>query len=55
VTFAPGQTAQTLRLGIINDAAAEPLESFNVNLSAPTGGTITRGIDRISITDNDTP
>jgi len=55
VTFAPGQTSLALRLGIVNDAAAEPLESFNVNLSGPTGGTISRAIDRISITDNDTP
>src|SRR6476469_490910 len=53
VTFAPGQTSLALRLGIVNDAAAEPLESFNVNLSGPTGGTISRAIDHVFIVDND--
>ena len=55
LTFAPGQTSQNVRLGILNDAVVEPLESFTVNLSSPTGGTITRGIDHISIRDDDAP
>ena len=53
LVFAPGQTSQTLRVGILNDAVAEPLESFNIQLSSPTGGSITRGVVHVSIVDND--
>ena len=55
LTFTPGQTTRTIRLGILNDTTAEPLESFTVNLSSPTNATIARAIDKISIIDNDTP
>ena len=53
LVFAPGQTSQTLRVGILNDAVAEPLESFNIQLSSPTGGSVTRGVVHVSIVDND--
>ena len=55
LVFAPGQTSQSVRVGIVNDTVVEQLESFDVNLFSPTGGTIARAIDQISITDNDTP
>ena len=53
LVFAPGQTSP-------NDPGGDPqrrrrrtLESFNVMLSSPTGGTITRGVDHLCIVDND--
>jgi hypothetical protein len=38
LTFAPGVTTQTIVIPIAGDAVPEPAETFNVRLSAPTGG-----------------
>ncbi|MBV9627887.1 MAG: cellulase family glycosylhydrolase, partial [Xanthobacteraceae bacterium] len=43
LTFAPGQTQQTIQVSATGDAIAAA-ESFNVVLSNPTGGTIAQGI-----------
>jgi predicted extracellular nuclease len=38
VEFAAGQTSATIILSVVGDREVEPNESFNVNLSNPTGG-----------------
>ena len=53
VTFAPGITSKTLRVPTVNDAIAEPTETFTLNLSNATGGSITRGQGVATIYDDD--
>src|SRR5439155_16330848 len=43
VTFAIGQTSQTITVAVIGDRLAEPTETFAINLSAPTNATIGNG------------
>ena len=43
VTFAPGQTAQTIVVNVTGDTAIEPNETFTVTLSNPTNATIADG------------
>ena len=43
LTFAPGQTTQTITVAVNGDATSEPNESFLVNLSAATNAAITNG------------
>lgn len=43
ITFAPGQTTQTVRVPITDDAIAEPSETFWMTLSVPVGSTATLG------------
>jgi hypothetical protein len=43
VTFAPGETSQTITVPVIGDRLAEPNETFVVNLSSPTNATIADG------------
>jgi YD repeat-containing protein len=38
VTFAPGETAQTITIPIVNDTLIEPDETILLSLSNPTGG-----------------
>lgn len=38
LTFGPGVTTQTIIVPIVSDADPEPSETFNVQLSLPTGG-----------------
>jgi Ca2+-binding RTX toxin-like protein len=58
LTFAPGETIKTVRVEILNDLVAEPVESFGVELSAPNGtplnATIARADTMVTIIDNDT-
>jgi hypothetical protein len=54
LTFAPGQTTQTVVVPTINDAIAEGTQAFFLNLSASTGATITRGQATGTIIDDDT-
>nr|WP_228535716.1 Calx-beta domain-containing protein [Noviherbaspirillum malthae] len=51
--FAPGVQSQTVRIGIRNDASAEPSESFHFVLLNPTNAAI--GTSRVlaTIVDND--
>jgi streptogramin lyase len=53
VTFAPGQTIQTILVETINDAAAELDEMFTVELSNPSGALVTDGIGLATISDQD--
>ena len=43
LTFLPGETAKTIPVSIVDDAAAEPPEDLTVNLSSPVNATITDG------------
>ena len=53
LTFAPGETTKTVLVPIVNDAIAEPTETFTLNLSNATGGSITRGQGVGTIHDDD--
>jgi hypothetical protein len=53
LNFATGETSKTVSVATINDTVFEPTESFNFNLSSPTGATIADGTGVITITDND--
>ena len=53
VFFAPGQTVQTVRWGIVDDALVENGEAFTVNLTAPTGLSLAAGSAQVFIADND--
>ena len=54
VTFAAGETAKTLNVGVTGDTTTEPTESFTVTLSAPSGATLTRATATGTIVDDDT-
>jgi hypothetical protein len=58
LTFAPGETNQSLTVPILNDGLAESstTETFRVTLSNPTGSAVlgTRTSATVRITDNDT-
>jgi hypothetical protein len=53
VTFAAGDTSETVEVPVLGDSAVEPTETFNATLSAPTGATITDGTATGTITDDD--
>jgi hypothetical protein len=55
LTFTPGQTSQTLSVGINGDVLNEDTVSFNVNLTAPTNATISDGQSIGTIVDDDAP
>jgi hypothetical protein len=42
LTFAPGQTSQTINVSVIGDPVYDPNETFTVNLSNPTNATLAR-------------
>jgi fibronectin-binding autotransporter adhesin len=53
VTFAPGVTSQTVTVQTIDDTLTEETETFTVNLSNPTNGTIAVGTATGTILDNE--
>ena len=56
VSFAAGQTSQTISVATIDDALSESSETLTVTLSSPTGGaTITTTTGTGTINDNDSP
>jgi glucose/arabinose dehydrogenase len=55
LVFAPGQTSQTLNVGISGDVLNEDTVSFNVNLTSPTNATIADGQGVGTIVDDDAP
>jgi chitinase len=55
VTFAPGETRQTIHAHIYGDTVVEATETYKVVLSSPTNATIADGEAIITIQDDDTP
>ncbi|HEY9882154.1 MAG TPA: glycoside hydrolase family 9 protein [Thermosynechococcaceae cyanobacterium] len=55
LTFAPGQTTQTISVPVIGDTVSEATETFKVNLSNATNATIARSQGSGTILDNDAP
>jgi uncharacterized protein len=55
VTFAPGETSETISIPLIGDDAPENNETFTVTLSNPSGGTIGDGTATGTITNDDGP
>jgi aryl-phospho-beta-D-glucosidase BglC (GH1 family) len=53
LTFAPGTTSQTVTVKVIGDTTVESDETFNVTLSNPTGGTISKSTAVGTITNDD--
>ena len=53
LTFAPGETRQTIHAHINGDTAFEPTESYRILLSAPVGATIADGDGLVTITNDD--
>ena len=49
LTFAPGQTSQTITIGTAHEAAPEPARDFTVVLANPDGGTISTGTATVNI------
>jgi Ca2+-binding RTX toxin-like protein len=54
LVFAPGETAQTVRVALTDDTVAENVESFRFSLSLPSNATIARAEARVVVVDNDT-
>ena len=53
ITFTPGQTAQTVTVGVIGDTTSESNETFTVGLSAPNGATLADAQGQGTIVDDD--
>jgi uncharacterized repeat protein (TIGR01451 family) len=53
LTFAPGETNQTIQIEVVGDSDIEPLETFSVRLSNPTNAILARSLARVSITNDD--
>ncbi|MBI3837471.1 MAG: hypothetical protein HY288_06010, partial [Planctomycetia bacterium] len=53
VTFAPGVTSQIVTVPVVGDTLNEPDESFEVNLSNPTGATLAQTIGAGTILNDD--
>lgn len=53
LTFAPGETSKTFAVSVLGDVLDEANETFQVNLSGATNGTIAGGRATATIVDND--
>jgi hypothetical protein len=53
VSFAPGQTSRPVRIAVVGDQVAEGLETFSVQLGAPTNAVLADAEGLASIVDND--
>ena len=53
--FDPGETTHTIAVPLLEDESAEAEEVFTVELSAPSGATLTDGTGTGTITDDDAP
>ncbi|NML16172.1 Calx-beta domain-containing protein [Azohydromonas caseinilytica] len=54
LSFAPGVTTQTVRVGLVDDNVAEGLESFSIRLSSSLNASIANEVSWATIVDNDT-
>ncbi len=55
LTIVPGSTSLPISIGVLDDALAEPSETFSVTLSLPTNATILDGTAIGTILDNEGP
>jgi len=55
LVFTPGETTQTIVIGVVADSMDEVDETFLVKLSSPTNATISDGQGSGTITDDDAP
>ncbi|WP_445628189.1 Calx-beta domain-containing protein [Nostoc sp. DSM 114167] len=55
IIFAPGETSKTLSIGVLGDNQTEANETFSVNLSGATNGTIADNLGVATIIDDDNP
>ena len=53
LTFAPGQTTQTITVNVTEDAVVEPNQTFNVNLTSATNANILDNQGVATIVDNE--
>uniref|UniRef100_UPI0035579B4F Calx-beta domain-containing protein n=1 Tax=Falsiroseomonas oryziterrae TaxID=2911368 RepID=UPI0035579B4F len=53
VSFAPGETSQTIAVQVAGDTTVEPNETFTLTLSNPTGATIANASTTATITNDD--
>jgi hypothetical protein len=53
VSFAAGETSQTISVPVVNDADKEADESFGVTLSSPVNASITDGSGSVTIADDE--
>jgi hypothetical protein len=53
LTFSPGDTSKTISVPVVGDTVPEPDETFNVDLSTPSGATISDGHGVGTIVDDD--
>ena len=53
VTFAPGETVQTVRIPVVGDSRAEPDETFTVALSNPVNAILSRATGTATVTNDD--
>jgi uncharacterized repeat protein (TIGR01451 family) len=53
LTFSPGDTSKTISVPVVGDTVPEPNETFNVDLSTPSGATIADGHGVGTIVDDD--
>ena len=55
LTIGAGATQAAIDVPVLNDAADEPAESFELRLSAPSGATLADGVGTATIADDDEP
>jgi len=55
LTFAAGETSKTVNVNVVGDTIAEGVQTFNLNLSAPTGAVIADTQGSASIVDTEAP
>ena len=55
LTFNPGEVTKTVNITINGDTAAEPDETFFVDLTSPTNGTVARARGTVTILTDDVP
>lgn len=55
LTFAPGETSQTVIVPILDDTVYDPNEAFSIELSNPSEVTLGTGQATATLTDNDLP
>jgi len=53
LTFAPGEKTKTVAITINGDTGAEPIETFQVTLSAPTNATVAKAVGTGTIANDD--